>query len=104
MPIGYRNGTATSALLRGGRRGATLRARRAAASRSPAGALPADSRFGRGGRLQIVRPPFARGQTQHSRQVVSGGGASHPSASGRSNETSQASGFGAIGNIARGIY
>src|SRR5687767_4622035 len=104
MLIGYRNGTATFALFRGRRRGATLRARRTAPSRGATCALPTDSRFGRGGWLQIVRPPFAWGQTQHRGQVVSGGGASHPPAGGRSNETRQTCGFWSIGNAARGVH
>src|SRR6185295_5907752 len=104
MPISYRNGTATFALLRGSRRGATLRARLATASCSPACTLPTDSRFGGGGWLQTVRPPFAGSQTQHCGQVVSGGGASHPPGSGGSDETRPACSVWSIGNIARGVH
>src|SRR5262249_8663903 len=47
IAVRYQYGTAASEIFRGGRRGAALWARRAAAARSTAGALPPDSGFGR---------------------------------------------------------
>src|SRR5256885_14916920 len=86
MPIGYRNGTATFALLRGSRRGATLRARRATASRSPACTLPTDSRFGGRNRVQIVRPAFMWREGERGWQGVLGGCATGSSAGGGDDE------------------
>src|SRR5262245_6005065 len=72
MPVGYRNGIATFAILCCCRRGTTLRARRAATSRGSACALPSNSSLGGGDWLQIVQPVAARRENQRGGETVSG--------------------------------
>src|SRR6202030_767168 len=84
IAIKYRNGVAASEIFRGGRRGATLRARGAAAARGAAGAVPANSGFGAGGRLQAFRASTTRREVGCSRQAIPRRCAAHPSGGKRS--------------------
>src|SRR5580704_9336228 len=70
IAIKYQNGVAASAVFRGSRRGAALRACGAQTARRSAGAIPPDSRFGGRTGLQTFRPPAARREVECGWQAI----------------------------------
>jgi hypothetical protein len=90
--------------FRSDRRGAALRARRAQAARGSAGALPPDSGFGGGTRLQTFRTPSAWSEIRRRRQAIPGGCTAYSSGGKRCGRTRRPRCKRPFGRAARRIY
>ena len=104
IAIGYRSGTASSSIFRGGWRRGTLRPRRTTPASGSTSALATDSGSRTRDRFQVVRSPQSRREDQFSGQVVSRGGTSNSSTAERSDGTRATCGARPIRNAARRIH
>src|SRR6476646_4688570 len=104
IAIKYRNGTAASALFRGGRGGAALWARVAPVARGTTGLVPPDSGFGRRARLQAFRSPATRREVESSGQAFSGGCKAYPSRGKRRRCACRSRGTRSLRNTARRVH
>src|SRR4030095_10848686 len=92
MPLEYRDGATTLAVLRGRRRGAALRTRRAASACGSTRPVPPDPGPGERSRRRTVRSAPARCPAERCREGVPGGRPADPSAGQRGVATRRARG------------
>src|SRR6185295_752723 len=104
MPVGYRYGIASPAVLRGGRRGAALRTGRGAPAPRAARPLPPDPGLGERDRVPTVRPPSAGCPPERGGTNVPRRGPADPSARQRSDDPCGAGGPRTGGNAAGGLH
>src|SRR5688572_18049156 len=100
IAVGYRRGTASPSILRGGWRRGTLRPRRATPASGSTSAVATDSGSRTRDRFPVVRSPETGREDQFGGQVVSRGGASTPSTAERGHRTRATRGARPIRNAA----